>query len=205
MALLDEAAAKTIAEHVAAAERRTAGEIVVAVARRSDEYGRQRAVFCLLLTLLGALLVYHYLPQVPEPWVLGGQAPLAVGGWWLSGIPTLLRRLVARDAQHAAVRSRAQQLFLELGVTETKQRSGVLLLISEAEHRVELLADRGIHERVGGELWEALVQSVTAALVDGHAAQGICEAVDAVGDALAQHFPRSESDVNELPDAVTRV
>jgi putative membrane protein len=206
MALLSsETDTKLIAERVAAAELRTAGEIVIAVARRSAEYGRERAFVSCVATLLWALLVYHFLPQVPEIWVLCGQAPIALAAWWLSGLPALLHRWVPRAVQASAVHARAQQLFLELGVTETRQRSGVLLLLSESERRVELLADRGIHERVGSERWQALVQAVSAAIAEGKAAQGVGAAVDSIGEALAQHFPREADDTNELPDAVRRI
>jgi putative membrane protein len=206
MALLtDGADAQRVGECVAAAELRSAGEIVVAVARRSAEYGRERAWFTLIVTLCAALVAYRFVPQLPEVWLLCAQAPFALGAWWLSGLPGLLRRLVPRAVQHGAVHARAEQLFLQLGVTETRERSGVLLLLSEAEHRVELLADRGIHQRVGSEVWQSLVQAVTRAIREGHAADGVCAAVDAIGDALARHFPRSEDDINELPDAVQRV
>jgi putative membrane protein len=206
MALLAaEAEAKLVAERVAAAEQRSAGEIVVAVVRRSAEYGGERASASLLLTLSVALAVYHFVPAVPEVWVLCGQAPVALALWWLSGLPAPLRYVVPRAIQHEAVHARAQQLFLQLGVTETKQRSGVLLLLSESERRVELLADRGIHERVGAERWQSLVQAVSAAIRDGNAAQGVCAAVDSIGEALAQHFPREAGDTNELPDAVRQI
>jgi len=206
MALLtDGVDARRVAEHVAAAELRSAGEIVVAVARRSAEYGRERAWFTLILTLAAALAAYRFVPQLPEVWLLCAQAPCALAAWWLSALPGLLRRLVPRAAQSAAVHARAEQLFLELGVTETRERSGVLLLLSESERRVELLADRGIHERVGSEVWQALVQAVTRAIREGQAAEGVCTAVDAIGEALAQHFPRAADDTNELPDAVQRV
>jgi putative membrane protein len=205
MALLAaEAEAKLVAERVAAAEQRSAGEIVVAVVRRSAEYGGERASSSLLLTLCVAVAVY-LVPGVPEVWLVCGQAPLALAAWWLSGLPPLLRYLVPRASQHEAVHARAQQLFLQLGVTETKQRSGVLLLLSESERRVELLADRGIHERVGTERWQSLVQAVSAAIRDGNAAQGVCAAVDSIGEALAQHFPRAAGDTNELPDAVRQL
>jgi putative membrane protein len=206
MALLIEGAdSQRIAEHVAAAERRSAGEIVVAVARRSAEYGRERAWFALILTLCAALAAYRFVPQLPEVWLLCAQGPFALAAWWLSGLPGLLRRLVPRALQHGAVHARAEQLFLELGVTETRERSGVLLLLSESERRVELLADRGIHERVGSDVWQSLVQAVTRAIREGHPADGVCAAVDAIGDALAQHFPRAADDTNELSDAVQRV
>jgi putative membrane protein len=201
----NQAEAKRVADRVAAAERGTAGEIVVAVARRSADYGRERALACLLLTLLAALMGYHFLPQVEELWLLCAQAPLAALLWWLSGASPCLRTLVPRAVRRAAVRARAQQLFVELGVTETEQRSGVLLFLSEREHGVELLADRGIHERVDAELWPALVQAVAAAVRDGQAADGLCEAVDAIGEALAEHFPPRPGDRNELPDAVARL
>jgi putative membrane protein len=203
--LTDGADAQRVAERVAAAERRSAGEIVVAVARRSAEYGRERAWFTLIATLCAALAAYRFVPQLPEVWLLCAQAPFALAAWSLSGSPGLLGRLVPRAAQQSAVHARAEQLFLELGVTETRERSGVLLLLSESEHRVELLADRGIHQRVDSELWQSLVQTVTRAIREGHAADGVCAAVDAIGDALAQHFPRAADDTNELPDAVQRV
>jgi putative membrane protein len=90
-------------------------------------------------------------------------------------------------------------------VTETRERSGVLLFLSEAERRVELLADRGIHERVGTEDWQALVNAVVESIRTGHAGDGIASAVDAIGARLAQHFPPSPDDINELPDEPRRV
>jgi putative membrane protein len=203
--LANDGEGQAVAERVAAAERRTAGEIVIAVARRSSEYGRERALLTLVATLIVALAVYQFLPQLPEVWVLCGQAPIAIAAWGLSGLPGVLRRLVPQEAQRAGVQARAQQLFLKLGVTETKQRSGVLLFFSESERRVELLADRGIHERVGSEVWQALVQTVTSSIREGRAVAGVCAAVDSIGDALAQHFPPEADDTNELPNAVQRV
>jgi putative membrane protein len=194
-----------VAERVTLAEQRTAGEIVVVVARRSGDYGVERAAFSGGLTLLLALTGYFFLAMVPELWLLCLQAPLGFFAWWLSGLSPVLRRLVPTAAQHAVVRARAQQLFMERGVTETRQRSGVLLYLSEGEHRVELLADRGIHERVGAEGWQRVVDQVVGSIREGHAADGIAAAVDSIGQSLALHFPREADDVNELPDAVTRL
>jgi putative membrane protein len=125
--------------------------------------------------------------------------------WWLSGLGAVTRRLVPVGAQREAVRARAEQSFLEQGVTETRERSGVLLFLSEAERRVELLADRGIHERVGTEAWQALVNAVVDSIRTGQAGAGIASAVDAIGAHLAQYFPPSPGDTNELADAPRRV
>jgi uncharacterized membrane protein len=50
-----------------------------------------------------------------------------------------------------------------------------------------------------------LLTSVSSAIQGGHAAEGVCAAVDAIGQALAQHFPAEPDDRNELPDAPARV
>ena len=203
--LLTEAEAARVAEHVAQAERGTAGEIVVVLAERSDGYERQRTAASFTATLLAALALYTFVPLLSELWVLCAEAPLMLLFWWLSGLPALTRALVPGAALRAAVRARAEQSFIEQGVTETRDRSGVLLFLSEAERRVELLADRGIHERVGAEVWQALVNDVVAAIRTGKAASGIGEAVDAIGARLAEHFPPAHDDTDELPNEPRRI
>jgi putative membrane protein len=203
--LLSEAEAAQVAEHVARAERGTAGEIVVVLAESSSGYERERAGVSFVLTLGSAVLAYSLAPQISGLWILCGQAPAMVLAWWLTGWAPLLRALVPSRLQAQAVKARAEQLFIEQGVTETRERSGVLLYLSEIEHRVELLADRGIHERVGAETWRQLVDAVVKEIRMGHAAAGIIAAVDAIGARLAQHFPPSPGDVNELSDAPRRI
>jgi putative membrane protein len=194
-----------VAEHVALAERGTAGEIVVVLAERSGGYERQRVAVSFTATLLTAMALYTFVPELEEIWVLCAEAPIMLLFWWLSGLRGLLRLLVPALAQRVAVRARAEQSFLEQGVTETRERSGVLLFLSELERRVELLADRGIHERVGTEVWQALVNDVVVAIREGQAASGLTRAVDAIGVRLAEHFPPSPDDTNELPDEPRRI
>jgi putative membrane protein len=203
--LLSKAEEAQVAEHVAAAERGTAGEIVVVISERSAPYERQRAAVSLALTLLVAVLIFEFAPSVPVLWLLCGQAPLFLAVWWLTAQLRLTRYLVPGAVRSEAVKARARQLFIEQGLTETRQRSGVLLYLSEEERAVELLADRGIHERVGSEEWQRTVDSVVNCIRGGRAAQGILGAVDAIGASLASHFPPAPDDVNELSDAVRRV
>ncbi|HVZ32240.1 MAG TPA: TPM domain-containing protein, partial [Polyangiaceae bacterium] len=163
--------------------------------------GRERALFSLGLTLCVALALYRFVPWLPEAWLLCIELPLAVCFWWLAGTSSVLRRIVPARVQLAAVGARAQQAFIEQGVTETRQRSGVLLFLSEAERRVELLADRGIHLHVGAESWQRLVNRVVADIRAGRAAQGVAAAIDSIGESLARHFPPEPDDINELADA----
>jgi putative membrane protein len=203
--LLSTTEASTVAEHVARAERGTAGEIVVVLAERSAGYERQRVAASFTATLLAAMALYTFVPAIPELWVLCAEAPIMLLCWWLSGLSPVTRALVPSGAQRVAVLARAEQSFIEQGVTETRDRSGVLLFLSEAERRVELLADRGIHERVGTEEWQMLVNEVVKAIREGRAGAGIASAVDAIGARLAQHFPPRSDDLNELADEPRRV
>jgi putative membrane protein len=198
--LLSQGDTAKVAERVAAAELGTAGEIVVVLAEQSGGYERQRAAASFTATLLVAVALYSFVPAVPELYILCGEAPVMLAFWWLSGRRPLLRLLVPSSVQREAVRARSRQMFLDQGVTETRERSGVLVYLSEAERRVELLADRGIHEHVGADDWQKLVDEVVGAIKTGRAAQGLANAIDAIGARLAQHFPPSPDDINELPD-----
>jgi putative membrane protein len=203
--LLSESDEQQIAERIAGVERQTAGELVVIVAAQSSAYDRQRAFAAALATFLLALAVYLFVPHVPGAWVISGQAPVFVGLYALAGMPALLRLLVPDAVRELEVSARAKQLFIERGVTETRDRSGVLVFLSEAERRLEIVADKGVHERVGSEGWQRMLNDVVGAIRAGAAGRGVLGAVDAIGGVLREHFPPRPDDVNELPDAVVRV
>jgi putative membrane protein len=202
--LLGDAERERIAAAIADAERRTAAELVVADVRASDSYAEPRALLCGALLIAGGLLVYELGPLVPGAWIFAGQALLAPLGWWLLGRPWLLRRLVPGRLASEAVHARAQQLFIERGLTETRDRSGVLILISELEHRVEILADRGIHARIGERGWRDEVERLTRAIRSRRAADGVLEIIDDIATRLASALPPRPDDRNELSDSVQR-
>ena len=101
-------------------------------------------------------------------------------------------------------RERAIALFGLLRVWDTAQNNGVLIYLLLAERRIEVLADRGLADRVPPETWTALADSLGAALHAGQWEAGLRQAVDTVGALLRTHYPRhaGEHDDNELPDAV---
>jgi putative membrane protein len=187
---------------VAEAERGTAGELVTVVARQSAAYGGYRLGWATTLALLVAVVVHLVAPSVPADWLLGAQGPVALCLWWLFGRPILLRWITPRAVRRRAVSDRVKQLFLELGVTETRDRSGVLVYLSELERRVEILADRGIHEHVGDQAWQAMVDELVGAIQGGRAAEGLATIVERIGRELAAKFPPRADDTNELPDEV---
>ena len=202
MALLALSAIKDVEGAIARAEAQSAGELVVAVLRRSDFYAGPRALWSAGLTLgLGLALAWAQ-PDWPGQWLLLCQVPLACAVWIVCGAQPLLRRLAGRDRTQRAVHGRALQMFAERGVHHTRDHSGLLIFISELEHQVVILGDRGIHAHIGGDGWERHVQTLVAGIRRGQLGQALVQVIDAFGTVLAAKFPRRPDDTNELPDDV---
>lgn len=216
MSLLSEQDRQRIETAVKIAEARTAGEIVIVVNERSHEYERWRALVTAVVTVLVAFAIDHgwehlvawmplvlgVLPYDASAWLIPFQLAIAAVVWWVTGRAWLLRLLVPVSVRAAAVRNRAKQAFLDHGVTETRDRGGVLIFLSELEHQVQILADRGIHERLGVEAWQRHVRTITRAIREDRAGDGIVAVVQEIGEELATAFPARDDDENELPDGV---
>jgi uncharacterized membrane protein len=100
-------------------------------------------------------------------------------------------------------RTRAQQVFAQLRVWDTEANNGVLVYLLLADHRIEIVADRGLHGRVSDEQWRGVCQLMEERMRAGEPGDAAVVGVTAVSDLLAQHFPRAagDTDHNELPDA----
>ena len=97
-------------------------------------------------------------------------------------------------------RSRAVELFGQLRVWDTEHNSGVLIYLLLADQRVEIVADRGIHHKVGDTVWKAICGEMQRAFAGGRFEQGVGLGVAAISDLLAAHYPPPEDDSNELPN-----
>jgi len=198
--ILTKAEQDQLAQRVADAERSTAGEIVVVVLHKSATYGAYRVAATALLALLSASVAHLIFPWASAMELLGAQPLFAIPLYFLLGCAPVLRQITPRATQRHAVGDRARQLFIERGVTETRDRSGVMILLSALERRVEILGDRGIHEHLGNNVWQAMVQELTMAIGSGNAADGLAKIIDRLGRELSEKFPARAGDTNELPN-----
>jgi uncharacterized membrane protein len=109
-------------------------------------------------------------------------------------IGALLRGVTAR--------SRAERAFERMRVWDTQANNGVLLYLLLADHRIEIVADRGLHEKVSAEQWRGVCQLMEERLRAGDAEDAVVRGVEAVSDLLAEHFPQQPGtvDVDELPN-----
>lgn len=109
---------------------------------------------------------------------------------------------LTKSEQRMALRHRAEKEFVKLGIQNTRDRTGVLIMVSLEERMVQVLAGSGINALVPENTWPDMVQCIVDRIKAGNIAQGISAAVAAIGSLLAQHFPVKSDDSNELSDSV---
>jgi uncharacterized membrane protein YgcG len=98
-------------------------------------------------------------------------------------------------------RLRALEVFSSLRVWDTEHNNGVLIYLLLADRDVEIIADRGIHVRLGSEVWESICKQMEAAFREGHFESGVVAGIHALGEHLRRHFPARSDKPNEIPDA----
>jgi uncharacterized membrane protein len=96
----------------------------------------------------------------------------------------------------------AQQKFDELGMTKTAERNGVLIFVAPRPQKFAVVGDEGIHQKCGADFWQQLADSMAQHFREQNFTDGIVDGITRAGELLAQHFPRQESDRNELPNTV---
>ena len=77
-------------------------------------------------------------------------------------IPGLHLLLVPRRVKHARASRLAKAQFYQQGVHLTPHHSGVLFFVSLAERYVEIVADKGIHEKLGEAHWQGIIDKFVA-------------------------------------------
>ena len=87
----------------------------------------------------------------------------------------------------------------------TPHHSGVLLFVSLAERYVEIVADKGIHEKLGEAHWQGIIDRFVDQVRRGRIVDGFVDAIAACGAAMAQHYPPDPSNSNELSDGLIEI
>ena len=200
--LLGEEDRRRITTAIRDVERQTSGELVTVVARASDGYAAFPLLAAAFLALLAPAVVWIAAPDLDHLDVYAIQLAIFIG----IAAPALWRPLRMRLVPLAVKRRQAERLAREqshaLGLDQTRGRTGILLFVSVAERYVEILADRGIDEKVRPGTWKEIVAAFTRQVRDRKIADGFVGALTACGTLLISHFPRAADDQNELPDVL---
>lgn len=204
---------------VATAEAHTSGEIVTVVAGKSNDYDDVALVWASIIAFLAMSIVALF------PEFYRGLYDRLTGGWgheltanqWLGMVITfgvlkwigvwlillwrpLRMALTPRSIKAERVRARAIDLFKVGAEAKTMGRTGVLLYVSLKEHRADIVADEAIASKVSAAVWGEAMEALIDRIRAGEPGAGMAEAVTRMGVVLAEHFPKSAGNPNELPD-----
>jgi uncharacterized membrane protein len=98
-------------------------------------------------------------------------------------------------------RQRALALFADYGVWDTEDNCGVLIYVNLAEHKVDIVADRGIDRKIDRATWQAVCATMTEGFRRGDFQGATLAAIEQVNALLREHFPANGARQNELPDS----
>jgi putative membrane protein len=208
-----------VSKAIAAAEATTDGEIVAVVSPLSDPY-HDVALHWALVPLFAVLAWAAWRPSALVWWY-----DLLLGGWQpeptLGQLFTLLLVLAALKftvallilkwmplrlaltpgaTKHRRVRRRAVAIFKAAAERRTEGRTGILIYLSLGERRAEIVADEAITKCTTPETWGEAMATLLSDVRDGRPGDGISAAIQQIGIVLAEHFPKSAGNPNEIPD-----
>lgn len=214
---LSESDMEEIKNAVKKAEEKTNGEIALALTAESDHYSFWELlastyfaafVFVILLPFASKIsgLYDKYLWGSPD-WILPafyGIATLAIIilGFYFANIPAIDRIIIPKSEKIKAVTNRAFRHFAQSGVYDTKEHSGILIFVSYLEKQVRIIADSGISKKIPQDLWNIIADDLASGIKNGKTKEGFIAAVEKCGELLAENFPASGENENELADGL---
>lgn len=192
-----------IRKAVQAAEATTSGEIATMIVAESDPYREAELIGVLLSAATVALVIavatahvtiWSYLPMVVALYLFFRLL--------FPVLPRLKLRFTTAARISEAVRLRAVRGFYEKELYRTRHETGILIFMSLLEHKVWILGDRGINERIDPGSWHEMAGDLARGIAEGRGADALCSIIGRCGVELSRHFPRQFDDINELGDSL---
>jgi putative membrane protein len=197
--MITQADLERVSDAIRAAEARTAGEIFCVVVQASSRYSLVPLVWAALVALIVPLPLI-YLTALPATTIYLAQLAAFAAIAAVLSLPAVRYRIVPKAVQHQRAHAAAMRQFLAHGLHLTEARTGVLIFASVAERYAEIIADSGIHAKVGDEVWEQAIAALVSAIKAGRPGDGFIAAIEGCGAVLAQHFPPGAINRDELPN-----
>ena len=216
---LSEADHDKVSTAIAAAEAKSNGEIVAVATPISDPYhdvALHWAVTAMILVLAWAAWRPDWLSWWYEMVTGGWHAEPTLGELLtflmilavlkFTAVLLILKWMPLRLAltpgptKQRRVRRRAIAVFKAAAERRTVGRTGILIYLSMAERRAEIVADEAILKITDETTWGEAMAELLAEVKAGRIGDGMVAAIERVGGILAEHFPRSGTDTNEIPD-----
>ncbi len=195
-----------VRDAISAAEKHTSGEIVVVVAHQSDDYlhvpvhiAAAAALAFPIIWALSAKWLGWPLP-VPVGWVFAYQLILFIVVAVVLSVPALRYQITPRRLMRKYAHRHAATQFLARNLHTTRHRTGVLIFVSLLERYCEIVADVAVAEKVKNDVWQGIIDEMMPVIRAGKLGDGLVLGVERCGVLLAEHFPPSAHNPDELPD-----
>jgi len=190
---------RRVAETIKEVESRTDAELVTVLAREADNYLYISTLWAAFLALLLAPLVQFL------PWWLEYEQAFALQWILFIALAVLFRwrpltmRLVPKKVKYWRAANLARRQFLQQELHSTRERLGLLVFVAEAEHYVELLADRGLAEQITDGNWQEIVENFIREIKRGKTGEAFVHCIEKCGELLQEAAPATAIK-NELPN-----
>ncbi len=196
---------------VQTAEEKISGEIVPVIVEKSDDYvaaSYKAGIICAALAFVTMVILDRYVISDTHTLYYDPLFLLVVvavcgvlGGVITNYVDGLKRFFISRAYLDVVTRQRAESVFLEEEIFNTRQRTGIMIFISFFEHEVIVLADRGINQVVEQKEWDNVVAGLVTKIRSGHLTEGLEWAIGRCGEILLEKgFHKTADDINELGD-----
>ena len=208
---------KKISSAVKKAESKTSGEIATALIKESYNYAIYELMFAVVIGFFYFVIMMFFVGNV-EQFLQGKFWDYSVNYlimfygfstfiiialfYFIGNLSCIDRIIVPKKIRNQKVAERATRYFMESGVYNTKDRTGILIFISIMERRVELLADSGINAKIPKDKWQNIVNNIIKGIKQKEIAAHLSESIIECGDLLTQHFPIQSDDTNELANNI---
>lgn len=192
-----------IARAIHSAETKTSGQIVCVLAQTSTHTAALPVFIAAVVSLVTPWLLMAFTAMTVER-ILSLQVVAFLAILMLFCLPTLRISLMPRRARRAIAHRAAMEQFTSRGIGRRDQ-PGILIFVSLAERYARILASDAIAARVPQSEWQAAVDALVAHMRDGRIADGFITAINVCEKELAQHFPRTATDSDTLPDRIYQI
>lgn len=204
-----------ISKAVEKAEKKTSAEIVTIIKDKSSSYQiytimasfTMVTILTFILSIFfdkNSILYYFGLDNFKIFWVLLFQLAASAIFYNIFNLKKIKQFIIDKETKQITAEKEAFLNFITEGVDDTKNRTGVLIFISQFEHFAAIITDNGISAKIPNETWETHVKILTEYLKKKELEKGVLTIIEKITSILEKNFPRKVGDKNEKPNTPKR-
>ncbi len=207
-----------IAKAVKEAEEKTSGEISVAFIKESSDYAKYELLFAIICGFIYTAVLMLFRTGIEEFirrlfWdfstshlvIFHSVSPFIVITlfYFIANISFIDRIIIPGKVMERTARERASRYFFEAGITNTKERTGILIFLSFLERQVVLIADTGINSIAFRKRSPEIISNIISGIKTGDTIGKLAESIELCGKLVAEEAPIKPDDENELKNEVS--